>query len=218
MYSCAYEGSKKPFLVPSTIPISAAFDFLVAFPSVIHDWIWAVLSHRKLPYYFINFFKANYHGAKAVLTHNGTTYNLINFLSGVLQGCPGAAMLFNNAIDPFLFKIHNILKAKSSGIVRACADDIGITLSMLRHLRMIHPIFQDCETFVGLELKPIKCVLVPLCEWSVEVQNCITRWLRKNIPEWENFKVAPTAKLLGFYLGPHAGSQNWAGPLKKICQ
>ena len=32
MYSCAYEGSKKPFLVPSTIPISAAFDFLVHFP------------------------------------------------------------------------------------------------------------------------------------------------------------------------------------------
>jgi len=55
MYSCAYEGSKKPFLVPSTIPISAAFDFLAAFPSVIHDWIWAVLTHRKLPIHFINF-------------------------------------------------------------------------------------------------------------------------------------------------------------------
>ena len=27
--------------------------------------------------------------------------------------------------------------------------------------------------------------------------------------------MAPTAKLLGFYLGPHAGSQNWVAPLKK---
>ena len=27
MYSCAYEGSKKPFLVPSTIPISAPLTF-----------------------------------------------------------------------------------------------------------------------------------------------------------------------------------------------
>ena len=80
---------------------------------------------------------------------------------------------------------------------------------------MIHPIFQDCKTFAGLELKPIKCVLVPLCEWSEEVQKGITRWLHKNIPEWENFKVAPTAKLLGFFLGPHAGSQKRAGPLKK---
>ena len=37
----------------------------------------------------------------------------------------------------------------------------------------------------------------------------------KKISEWEDFKVAPTAKLLGFYLGPHAGSQNWVAPLKK---
>ena len=177
MYSCAYEGSKKPFLVPSTIPISAAFDFLAAFPSVIHEWIWAVLSHRKLPYHFINFFKANYHGAKAVFTHNGTTYNLINFLSGVLQGCPGSALLFNNAIDPFLFKIHNILRANNAGIVRACADDIGITLSMLRHLRMIHPIFKDCKTFAGLDLKPSKCALVPC------VVSGGAKWHQKVAPE-----------------------------------
>ena len=152
---------------------------------------------------------------QSAFSHNGIIYNLIIFLSGVLQGCPSSAMLFNNALDPFLSKFQNSLRAKNAGIVKACADDIGITLSMLRHLRMIFKIFHDCKTFAGLELKPIKCVLVPLCEWSEEVQNGILRWLRKNIPEWENFKVAPTAKLLGFFLGPHAGSQNWAGPLKK---
>ena len=32
MYSCAYEGSKKPFLVPGTIPISALYDVLDPFP------------------------------------------------------------------------------------------------------------------------------------------------------------------------------------------
>ncbi len=125
-----------------------------------------MLTHRKLPAHFIKFFKANYHGAKAVFIYNGTTYDLINFLSGVLQGCPGSAMLFNNAIDPFLFKFQNSLRANNAGIVRACADDIGITLSMLRHLRMIHPIFQECKTFASLELKPVECVIVPLCEWS----------------------------------------------------
>ena len=31
IYSCVYEGSKKPFLVSSTIPISAAFDFEAVF-------------------------------------------------------------------------------------------------------------------------------------------------------------------------------------------
>ncbi len=164
MYSCAYEGSKKPFLVPSAIPISAAFDFLLAFPSVIHDWIWAVLTHSKLPCHFVNLFKASYHGAKAVFTHNGTSYNLINFLSGVLQGCPGSALLFNNAIDPFLFKIHNILRANSAGIVRACADDIGITFKMLKHLQLIHPIYCDCNDLGGLALKPRKCVFSPFVQ------------------------------------------------------
>ena len=101
------------------------------------------------------------------------------------------------------------------GIVKACADDLGITVSMLRHLRMIQPIFQECKIFAGLNFKPVKCVLVPLCEWSEEVQNGILRWLQKNIPEWESFKVAPFAKLLGFYLGPKAGTKNWEGPLNK---
>ena len=64
-------------------------------------------------------------------------------------------------------------------------------------------------------MKPIKCVLVPLCNWSETVQKCIIRWLKKNIPEWNNFKVAPYAKLLGFYLGPSAGFKMWEGPFKK---
>ena len=85
---------------------------------------------------------------------------------------------------------------------------------MLRHLRMIHAIFQDCKTFAGLDLKPIKCVLVPLCEWSEEVQNCIIRWHHKNIPEWGSFKVAPYAKLLGFYLGPKKNMLADCKPLK----
>ena len=34
MHSCGYEGSKKPFLAPSTISVSSAFDFLAAFPQL----------------------------------------------------------------------------------------------------------------------------------------------------------------------------------------
>ena len=202
MYSCAYEGSKKPFLVPSNLPITVLFDFLAAFPSVIHEWIWAVLAHRKMPIHFINFFKANYHGAKAVFIHNGTTYNLLNFFSGVLQGCPGSALLFNNAIDPFLFKIHNILRANSAGIMRACADDIGITLSMLRHLRMIYPIFKDCKTLAGLDLKPSKCALVPCCEWSVEVQNGIKKCSEKTSLNGKSLRLPPLLSCLASTLAP----------------
>ncbi len=112
-----------------------------------------------------------------MFTHNGTKYNLNNFVSGVLQGCPGSAMLFNNAIDPFLFKIHNILRANNAGIVRACADDIGITLSMLRHLRMIHPIFQDCKTFACSQAHKMRaCALLRM------VSGC-AKWHHQVAPQ-----------------------------------
>ena len=69
--------------------------------------------------------------------HKGKSHTLINFLSGVLQGCPASAFLFNNALGPFLTSFDNILCANDAGIVRACADDIGISIKKLRHLHLI---------------------------------------------------------------------------------
>ena len=61
---------------------------------------------------------------------------------GVLQGCPGSAFLFNIALDPCLamFKelLENVPSKPSRGIVRACADDLGVAL---RQLRMLTPFF-----------------------------------------------------------------------------
>ena len=80
-------------------------------------------------------FKANHNAAKSEFYHNGITYDLIQFMSGVLTGCPGSDMLFNNALDPFLAMFHNALRSEKVGIIRACADDIGITLTMLKYSR-----------------------------------------------------------------------------------
>jgi len=196
IYSSAYEGSTNSFN-PSNILIFGAFDFKVAFPSVIHLWIWVVLHHRKMLRHFINLFKVIYKQARAEYVHNGLTYTLVYFLSGVLQRCPASAFLFNNALDPFLSSFHNILRANNAGIVRACADDIGISPARLKHLKLISPLYSDCETLAGLALKPIKCVLVPLCQFSPKVQEAIKRWLRRNIPAWADFKIA--APLLNFW-------------------
>ena len=51
--------------------------------------------------------------------------------------------------------------------------------------------------------------------FTPKVHDSIKKWLRKNLPEWAEFKVAPFAKLLGFFLGPQAGSKMWEGPMKK---
>mgnify|MGYP002177190554 CR=1 FL=1 len=89
-----------------------------------------VLRHRKMPGYFINLFKAIYKMPDPNLST--MTYTLVNFLSGVLQGCPASAFLFNHALDPFLSSFHNALRSNNVGIVRACADDIGISLVICR--------------------------------------------------------------------------------------
>ena len=168
---------------PSNIPALGAFDFEAAFPSVIHKWIWLVLKHRKLPEHYIRLFQGVYHAACAVFIHGLTKLQIIEFLSGVLQGCPGSAFLFNNALDPFLNLMHNILREANRGIVRACADDLGTALARLAHLKLIHPIFALAKTHAGLTLKPPKCVIVPLCDLTEKTKDDILKWLRRNIPE-----------------------------------
>jgi hypothetical protein len=138
LYSLKFEDSAFRHVVSNT-PAIVAMDFATAFPSIIHDWIWAVLRHRNLPEDFLKLFQGLYHNATATYTYNGTTHTLITFKSGVLQGCPGSAFLFNNALDPFLYLITKTLRARAAGIARACADDIGLTLRRLAGLKLIYP-------------------------------------------------------------------------------
>ena len=142
--------------------------------------------------------------------HGTEVIALIAFKSGVLQGCPGSGFLFNNALDPFLIHLDYNLRVKRAGIVRACADDIGISLRRLKHLAMIQPIFSKAEMLAGLVLKPSKCVIVPLCDISEEIRGSIITWLQNNIPVWDNFSIQTTTKLLGFYIGPKSASMNWS--------
>ena len=48
------------------------------------------------------------------------------------------------------------------------------------------------------------------------VRTSVSRWLRNNLPDWANFKVASSAKYLGFLIGPGAGAKMWEGPMKKL--
>ena len=83
-----------------------------------------VQRHRKLPESYIRFFQALYHNACAVVCCKGALIVILRFFSGVLQGCPSSAMLFDLALDPFLIMFARVLEHGRLGIVRACADDI----------------------------------------------------------------------------------------------
>ena len=183
----------------ANIPILPLFDFEAAFPSVPHRWICWVLEHRKLPQDYMNLFIAIYKHAHAAITHEGRTIFIFNFLSGVLQGCPGSAFLFNNSLDPFLYICHRVLREKRAGILRACADDLGVALRALRFLKLLFPIFQSAQSIAGLILKPSKCNLVVLVQLNDVLHAQIKAWLAANLPSWAGFQVCCTAKYLGFF-------------------
>ena len=161
-----------------------------------------MLHHRKMLPDYIRVFHGLYKNAIASYEHHGVSHVLIRFFSGVLQGCPASAFLFNNAIDPFLACFDKALRTRRAGIVRACADDIGIVLKQLKHLKLIYPIFSDCKSHAGLALKPPKCVLVPLCQFSEETHARIYSWIVHHTPQWQTSKIKPLAKLLGFFIAP----------------
>ena len=126
IYSIKFQGSSDSLKRnTSNIPMTGAFDFEAAFPSVIQQWTWLVLKHGNLPESFLNLFRAISENAMAIFMHNGKTYEIIVFLSGVLQGCPGSALLFNNVLDPFLFDSCKVLQKGSRDIVRVCVDDFN---------------------------------------------------------------------------------------------
>ena len=151
------------------VPITAAFDFEAALPSVIHKWIWLVLQTRRQPGDFLQLFKGLYHQATAVFSHGGTEHILIKFMSEVLQGCPGSAFLFNNSLDPFLVLFNRTLEAGKKGIQRACADDLAFALTRLKHLPLLKPIYDKAEQFAGLTLGAAKCIIIPLVPLSQTV-------------------------------------------------
>ena len=101
--------------------------------------------------------------------HSNKKHIIVQVLFGVLQGCPGSAFLFNNALDPFLCWADRTLREANRGIIKGCADDLGIALSRLLHLGKLAPICAKSQTLAGLCLTAPKCVLVPLCTFSEDV-------------------------------------------------
>ena len=204
------------------LAILAFFDFATAFPSVAHEWLFVVLEALGAPKWLINYISGLYSTNNTYyLTSSGKTF-LFAILSGVLQGCPMSATLFLFAIDPFLVHFEQSLSRKYEGAIRVCADDIGAALADYRALKALERVFACAKRFANLTLKPAKCNVIPLnqiapdSDFSFEKENAlISKWLHEVIPHWSHFQLVPTAKYLGFYLGPGAGKMMWKAPTAK---
>ncbi len=132
-----------------------------------------------------------------------------------MQGCPGSAFLFTVALDPFLCAFEAVLTPNGRGVLRACADDLGVALRSLKYLCLMEPIFSQARLLAGLVLKSPKCVLIPLAPITLAMKNAVKAWLGRHTPTWQAFEIKASGKYLGFYLGPSAGSQIWLTPVAK---
>ena len=90
-------------------------------------------------------------------------------LTGIVQGCPSAGLLFAIAADPFFQEFlrlqshsrHPRHKKVTTIAFRGCADDIGAALASYKLLILVKPIFVKAEFFAGLKLGVAKCVIIP---------------------------------------------------------
>ena len=180
------------------LPILCFFDFAAAFPSILHDYLLAIIDRLGLPSGQRNAIKSFYKLCVSFLMSGNHLVFFTFMMSGVIQGCPLSGSLFAIAMDPVLRLMLQKIEQRDLGHVRACADDIGIVLRSLSSLSVLAPIFNLTVLASGLDLKPAKCNIVPLDHMSNDIKQRIMQWLIDHLPNWQTFKVTECAKYLGF--------------------
>ena len=156
------------------------FDYAMAFPSVCHAWVFFFLDFFGMPVGSVDAIKALYKMNRAYMSSPNGIILMFVILFGVLQGCPLSGSLFVIAIDPLLHMFKTMLENSNLAWVRACADDIGISLSQLRHLSIVRLLLGDFTVVSGLNLKFIKCVVIRNALLASGGNGLVVKeWLRK---------------------------------------
>ena len=202
---------------PQTYPLLAFFDFGSAFPSVLHKWLFTCVETAGFPKGFQNALHVLYTLVAALGSVSGQVNQFLFWIfSGVLQGCPLSGSCFALCMDPFLREFETNLEDQESGIVRACADDVGAAVKARQSLCTLHNTFQAAAQLGGLHLTIKKCVLVVVhCHLTISVIENLRNWLAANCPAWVRFSIVDVAKYLGFFMGPKAASLQWTAAKSK---
>ena len=194
-------------------PAMIFFDFLAAFPSVSHAFLFKILEAAGIPKRFINIIKKLYTDCRHQIRIDGKLYPGPLLLGGVRQGCPLSGILFALVVDPFLRCLDAILKGDD--LARAYADDIGIILcNWILTLPGIISLFTDFAKCAGLQLNLAKTIFIPL--WAKFDITTIRQQMQLHIPEWATMPIAANGKYLGFYLGPGGFDATWKMVYKKM--
>ena len=142
---------------------------------------------------------------------------LFFFSVGVIQGCPLAGFCFTISMDPLLRYFNMHIYNKGRGLVRACADDVGMALESVLFLKPVLGCYDIIALISGLKLKLSKTWIVPLfCNFSPETQDLLQTIFFQMLPDCVGVHFAGAARYLGAFLGPDSGTASWESPLSKF--
>ena len=191
---------------PASPGLLAFFNCCPAFPSVSHQWILLVCHKSGLPGGLINMITCMYIGVSALRLDHFTFTNP----EWSFAGMPSERLHVRPRPGSMFELIEDEVAKHQSGILRACADDLGAAFRFLDGLQVMFPIFQSSESVAGLHLKPKNCVLASIGQTlDQSLLDTIRDWLHTHIPLWADFRIASAARYLGLMMRPTASSTQW---------
>jgi len=200
----------------SDIPAAMLYDFCNAFPTLLHEWMWLVLTVLQIPKTILKVIECLYTSIKAFSSGVGDGSFLFEVFGGVRTGCPLSSILFLLCCNPFIDLMLRVSDGPKLSVTRICADDFGSALKSLNSLKYQAPIFDLAARCAGLLLKPAKCVLIiTILKLTPLLIQSIRNWLAVNVPQFSNIVIAESGKFLGWHLGRHAATLSFAAPIKK---
>ncbi|KAK7881340.1 hypothetical protein WMY93_029749 [Mugilogobius chulae] len=143
--------------------LGAAFiDLSKAFDSVSHQLIFEVLERKGVDQLIINVVRSAYSGACTMVKTLGGSTAPIPILSGVKQGDPLSPILFNLALDPFMYllerEVVGVQFGKDLSISSiAYADDLVLLGESYSDLQKSTNVLSVFLNNVGLIANPAKC-------------------------------------------------------------
>ena len=187
------------------------FDFKAAFPSVSHDYMWAVLERIGVPRKWIRALQRLYIDNTHRVKFRGKIFGSFTTSSGVRQGCPVSPLIFAVVADVLLRKLASSFPNQ---LIRAFADDTAMVVDDFhRFSEEIMRLFKEFGEISNLRLNLPKTVIIPL--WSTSTHGLRT-FLNSDRPEWKNVAISFASKYLGYLVGPDSYLHNWDAAVTKF--
>ncbi len=202
-------------------PALCFLDIAAAFPSLLHDFLKAVLDKFLGDHPLNHMITSMYADTSCDIVIRGSVLPGFRVLCGVRQGCPLSGSLFALAFHPIIVSLSNSLYRVSMHIghdIFAYADDLALVLyEFWRLLPALDQALADVAAGAGLRINWQKVQLIPLW-WHADLE-LVKRRISATCPRWKPSKLAMTAKYLGILVGPGVSDSDvFAAPLKKYLE